>query len=273
MAFAVFSGTLLVLWLVIFSIHRIMAVIEKERAVKSIADRPVRSLQMVSDPKKYDRTVQTWIVPPNEKLLSPISWLKYTENCIFSGRLNAMKFSGMIPGSWDIPEFIKHLGGIDFVKQWGLHTGSVPLTGRILNEINVKINGSSGDTYSWYSIKNMDELVYLVKKGHHVFIYTQVWMGPSKKYPKAVLYNNLTFAHACTVTGIKSYDPVEDVFEFEIHETLPFSMLTLTPVYSKVTKNGCNLFDRQSIPFIIEGGEYSRSGYIIKDIKKDMKQL
>ena len=57
---------------------------------------------------------------------------------------------------------------------------------------------------------------------------------------------------------------IEDIIEFEINETLPFSELTLTPVYSKLTKSGSNIFDRQSIPYIVKWGDKFKSGYILK---------
>lgn len=264
-ASAVFIATILAVYLISGGVTGAMKRNDRDKALLSVTHKPVRDLETVTEPRAYEKTVQTWIVPPHEKLLSPISWLKYSENCILSGRINAMKYAGMVPGDWKMSDFIGRLEGFDFAAKWGLHHGKNHLTDKLLDEINERINGGSAVKYKWVSISSIDELIYLAKKGHHVFIYTQVWMGPSKRYPKPVLYNNMNFAHACTVTGIKSYDPAEDVIEFDIHETLPLSVLTLTPVYSRVTKKGVNIFGRQSVPYIIGHGEYSRSGYIVMD--------
>ncbi len=262
---AVFLSTFLFLFLVVKGILAIAEYRKWKHAVENIPDKDVRKLKMVEEPFSYRQVIQTWFVPPYKEWLKPINWLVYTENCILCGRLNAMKFVGMIPGDWTVKDFKRKLNGFNFAKEWALHTGKYPLTDKSLFDISKRLTGNTSVRYRWYSIKNMDELIYLAKRGHHVFIYTQVWLGPSKRYPKAVKYLGKNFSHACTITGIKSYDPVDDIIEFSVNETLPATELTYTPVYSKLKKrDGCNLFDRQSIPYIISSGDLARSGYIIR---------
>ncbi len=270
---AVFAGSFAVLFVIIYYGVSLSRYYNKRNALKAIKEKPVRNLKVVLEPHKYKYTVQTWVVPKYQRWLSPISWLKYTENCIFSGRLNAMKYAGMVPGHWSIKDFIEKSGGEKEFIKWELYSGKQYLSDKLLDKINLKINGNNNTKYEWVNIKSMDELIYLAKRGHHVFVYTQVWLGPSKRYPKPVKYKNMNYAHACTITGIKSYDPAENVIEFEIYETLPYNALTLTPVYSKVTKNGVNLFDRQSIPYIVRYGRKSRSGYIVKRRIRTKKKL
>jgi hypothetical protein len=274
-ALGVFSLTFLILFLVIKGINSFSEYRKWKHAVENIPEKEVRKLEMVKEQFSYDQVIQTWYVPPYKEWLKPINWLLYTENCIMCGRLNAMKFAGMIPGDWTVKDFKKKLGRFDFVNKWALHTGRYPLTDRRLYDISRRLTGNKTIKYKWYSIKTLDELIYLAKRGHHVFVYTQVWLGPSKSYPKAVKYLGKNYSHACTITGIKSYDPGEDLIEFSVNETLPATELTYTPVYSKLKKKGgCNLFDRQSIPYIIPSGEFARSGYILRveDKKKKMKE-
>ena len=270
----IFISTFLIIYFITIGTMKLDAYLESKKAISKIPDPELkRELIMVTAPVSYERVVQTWFVPEYQKWISPISWLKYTENCIFCARLNAMKFSGMIQEDLDINGFIKSINLPNFEYRWNLHHSKYPLTEITLNEIQEHLSPESKDKYYWYSINDINELIYLAKKNHHVMIYTQIWYGPSRKYPKPVKYRNINFALACTVTGVKSYDPVEDVIEFKIYETLPFSELTLTPVYSKLTKSGCNIFDRQSIPFIVKWGEKFRSGYILKKEKKKIVKI
>ncbi len=264
-ALAVFLLTFLILFLLIKGIRSFSEYREWKHAVKTIPEKEIRKLEMVKKQFSYEQVIQTWYVPPYKEWLKPINWLIYSENCILCGKLNVMKFVGMIPGEWTVKDFKKKLEGFDFANEWALHTGKYPITDRILSDVSRRLTGNRSIKYRWYSIKNLDELIYLARRGHHVFIYTQVWLGPSKKYPKAVKYLGKNYSHACTITGIKSYDPVEDIIEFSVNETLPATEFTYTPVYSKLKKkDGCNLFDRQSVPYIIPSGDLARSGYVIR---------
>lgn len=268
-ALVVFSLTFIIPVLIIKGVQSFSEYRKWKQAVEAIPDKKIRKLDMVKNQFSYDQVIQTWYAPPYKKWLKPINWLLYTENCIMCGKLNAMKFVGMVPGNWTIKDFKKKLENFDFANEWALHSRKYPLTDKRLSDISRKLTGNRTIKYRWYSIKSLDELIYLAKRRHHVFVYTQVWLGPSKKFPKAVKYLGKNYSHACTITGIKTYDPIEDIIEFSINETLPATELTYTPVYSKLKKkNGCNLFDRQSIPYIIPSGDYARSGYIIR-VKND----
>ena len=226
-----------------------------------IVPRLQRVVRLVKNHIDYEPTIQPWRIPIYTKLLSPINWLIYEKNCFLACRMNAMKGVGILPKNMTMEEFLKRVKKKSLLLKWKLYT-NLPMTDRTLNEINRFFNKGSKKVYKWYALKSMNEIVYAASKGQHVMIYNQVWIKPTKGYPKMRLYIG-NFAHVSTITGLKSYDAKTGIYAFTVYDPIPFT-LARYPVYTKLTKNGWNTFGRQSFPFVVKHGNSCRSGYIIR---------
>ncbi len=233
----------------------------KRSALSAIPDPAVtRELPLVRHPVEYDPTIQSHAMPDENVMLYPAHWLDGTENCIFATRMNSMKFAGIIPAKWTIADFKKTFSRTDIYGRWRLTTWPDTLTPAILNEVERRLHPASKENYQWMSINNMDELVYLAKRGQHVLVGITVWLRPSKRHPEPRKYLGGNIAHSVTIAGIKCYHPEDDTIEFAVLDPFPYNFTTTTPVYNKRKADGYNIYGRQGVPYIC-----GYAGYVYSD--------
>ncbi|MBL8994970.1 MAG: hypothetical protein JNM63_16600 [Spirochaetia bacterium] len=236
-----------------------------KKALALIADKPVDLPLLARPVRDYRFTDQHWFIPEYSYYLSPMMWLSPKENCLFSTRLNEMKFAGMVPADWDIDRFKKYFSLQELYGRYEINLWRTTLDSEMLSEMGRKIGNTN--RYKWVSLSSMDQLIYLARRNHHVLVGVTIWLAPNKHFPAARRYLNDPISHALTVTGIRSYDKENDRIRFEIDDPLPFSLVNDIPVYSKFHSNGYNMFGRQAVPWLVADG-WAKSGYIVPDSKK-----
>ena len=235
-------------------------------AITQIAEKQLK-LPVIEQPiSDYIFTAQTWAIPDYRLLLNAMSWLNDYENCIFSTRLNEMKFAGMVPKNYTIADFEKHFTKKELYEKFGLHVWDKNLDSKILSDINNRLNKDSKYRYRFVHVASMDELIYLAKRKQHVLVGVTIWQAPNKKRKEPTRYRNAPISHAMTITGIKSYDPAEDLIEFEINDPLPFTFINNIRVFNKHNPKGYNLFGRHAVPYLVKTGR-AKSGYVVRELK------
>lgn len=233
-----------------------------KKALALIPDKPA-ALPLLAHPvQNYRFTDQHWFIPEYHYYLSPMMWLSPKENCLFSTRLNEMKFAGMVPADWDIDVFKKYFSVQELYGRYEINLWRTTLNSDMLSEMGKKIGNTN--RYKWVSLSSMDQLIYLARRNHHVLVGVTIWLAPNKHFSTPRRYLNDPISHALTVTGIRSYDKENDRIRFEIDDPLPFSFVNDIPVYSKFHSNGYNLFGRQAVPWLVADG-WAKSGYIVPD--------
>jgi len=267
----VFIATFGLIFLGIYGFYEFQQKKQLDFALRHIKEKPLNLPLVEPSVTNYLFTAQTWSIPHYSTLLSPMTWLHDNENCILSTRMDSMKFAGLIPQNFTIREFVKNFSSRELYGKYGLNVWNNTLNETILSEINAKLNKNSKYIYKWVSIGSMDELIYLAKRGQHVLVGVTIWMAPNKSYKEARRYRNSPISHAMTITGIKSYDPKEDLIEFAIHDPLPFNWINYMPVYNKFNPKGYNLFKRHAVPYLVKNGR-AKSGYVIRVLRPETMQ-
>ena len=222
-----------------------------------------RELPLVLNSRGYSATDQHWAMPEERFLLNPSSWLVGRKNCIIATRMNAMKFAGLVPGGWDMKKFLSCFSEQEIYQKFRLPEWPAVLNEKILSEISLRINGTTDSGYTWVTLNDMNELIYLVKRGQQAMIGITIWLKPTKKSPYPRKHLNSPISHSVTVTGIKAYYPDKDIIEFRTNDPYPFNFLIGVPVYSKIKSDGYSIFGRQAVPFINPKGN-ARSGYVVE---------
>lgn len=226
-----------------------------------LQSQPAREIPIAMGAQIYLPTEQTWRIPKYDLLLSAGHWLIIEENCILGARLNALKWAGMIPPHWSMADFVQKFPRADLYDRWGFNWWTVPLNDSILDEVNQTLHPNAGTKYVWNSVQTMDELVYAAAHNQHIAVHINTWYGPNKNKPYIHPKDSERgFNHAVTIIGIRDYDPVQDIVEFEVYDPFPMSWITQTPVYSKINPKGFNIFSRQGLPYI--GLSVGAPGYI-----------
>ncbi len=265
--FLVFSATGFLLIGMVWGVFAIRKMVRQNSAEKRVPEKTL-NLPLVKDPvRNYRFTDQIWSLPHYSLYLSPGMWLSPKENCLFSCRLNQMKFAGMIPPHYEISHFKTIFSSNELYDRYKINLWSKTLDSESLKEISARLREKGiGRTnrYRWVSVTSMDELIYLAKRRHHVMVGITIWLSPTRRHPKPKLYLDAPISHALTVTGLKSYDPESGLIVFETDDPLPFGFVNDLPVYNRFVTNGYNLFGRQAIPYLVPSG-WAKSGYLVQD--------
>lgn len=265
---AIFFTTAAFAVLIVYAGIKIHYFWRQDKAIQQIAEKPLK-LPLVNNPvSDYEFTAQTWAIPDYRLLLSAMSWLNDYQNCIFSTRLNELKFVGMVPKNYTLDDFEKHFSKKELYGNFGIHVWDKTLDDKILFDINHRLNKNSDYRYKFIHVTSMEELIYLAKRKHHVLVGVTIWNAPNRHHKEPTRYRNSPISHAMTITGIKSYDPIEDLIEFEVNDPLPFTFINNIRVFNKHNPKGYNLFGRQAVPFLIKSGR-AKSGYVVSELITD----